>query len=133
MESSLPNSETPVLDDALIGQLRALGIPGTSDFFGRVITQSIESADHHVAALHLAIAGGDALRSASIAHALKGNSATVGALKLAKRAGAIEKRARAGDVEGVDTLLAALDAEHARTRAALRTVLDQHLTEIGAA
>ncbi len=82
-----------------------------------------------IAALHDASAAGDTAKMASVAHALSGSTASIGATSLAALCKEFEIRAKAGQLDGAAPRLAAIEAEYTRIEARLRVMLAANKTD----
>ncbi|MDN3557795.1 ATP-binding protein [Halomonas maura] len=78
-----------------------------------------DQAEEHLAALEAAVADGDTTGSERLAHQLKGESASLGAVKVAGLATRLEQAARAGRLDGAEATLATLRSTLQATLAAL--------------
>jgi HPt (histidine-containing phosphotransfer) domain-containing protein len=112
-----------VLDPAVMSAIRSLGAPGEDDIFVEVARLFLEDVPVHVSALSAAIAAGNTLSVAQIAHSLKGNALEIGAVRMAPVCAAIENAARAGSLEDAATRAANLEREFAITRETLQQVI----------
>jgi len=115
--------DIPAIDSAAIDAL--LDATGSDPaFLAELIDLFIEDGDAQLATMDEATAAGPA-RAADLrrsAHSLKGNSGNFGATALGTLCQEIERRAHAGELDGIDELLPGVRAEYARVRAALLAV-----------
>lgn len=88
------DSDLPMLDTALIAQLRDMASAGRGDFLGRVTQLYQTHAPESLAALRSAIAASDSQAAAQAAHALKSMSMNIGARRVAAEAAAMEAQSR---------------------------------------
>jgi two-component system sensor histidine kinase/response regulator len=102
-----------------IEYLRDLG-GGDENFLQDVVTLFVDDAALRMAAIHSAIASGDAEELASAAHAFKSSSGNVGAMRVHASCATLEQIGRAGSINGAAVEVARLDAEQARAIARLR-------------
>ena len=116
-------SREDAIDASALAGLRDLQQPGEPDLVHEVIVLFLDSAAPRLAALHQAVARGDARTLEQEAHTLKGSAATLGARRLAAICEELQARGRAGDMPGASALLPQLDAEFARVRTALSAEL----------
>jgi HPt (histidine-containing phosphotransfer) domain-containing protein len=117
------SNQTSVLDPAVMSSIRSLAAPGEDDIFAEVARLFLEDVPAHVSALCEAIAAGNTLSVAQIAHSLKGNALEIGAVRMAPVCAAIENAAREGSLEGAATRAAKLEHEFAITRDTLQQVI----------
>lgn len=115
-----------VLDPATIERLRRLARetqrPG-EDVLAELFSLYDNDAGRRVDAVQAALARGDAAAAAAAAHALKGASANVGALRVRACCADVEAAARQGDVQAANDHAATLAREVARARTALASAL----------
>ncbi len=69
------------------------------------------TAAKHISAMREAVARGDAGAAAEEAHKLRGASATLGAQRVSRLCGLIEKECRAGDMTHVEEIAAHVESE----------------------
>ena len=79
------STQMSVLDPAVMSAIRSLGAPGEDDIFVEVARLFLEDVPAHVSALSAAIAAGNTVSVAQIAHSLKGNALEIGAVRMAPR------------------------------------------------
>ncbi len=108
-----------ILDRAVLAALRKLQPPNAPDIVASLIDLFLSETPGKIQALRDWVERNDAARMMKAAHGLKGSSASVGARKLADVCAQLEAQGKAGDVTGRTDLLAQLDAEFERARAAL--------------
>ena len=108
-----------LLDVDVLQQLDAMAAAGRTDFVQRVVGLYLEHAPAAVARLAHALGAHDADAVAVAAHALKSMSYNVGAADVARRAAAIEARARAAAPELDEVDLVSLRASMTETCDAL--------------
>lgn len=97
------------------------------EFLCELLTTFLDEAPRMIADLRDAAEKGDADRFRRAAHSIKSNAITFGATALAEQAREMELDGLAGEAPAGGTAmeaLEALDAEYARTSAALKAVLD---------
>ena len=104
------------LDLARLAQIRELG----DNVLTEVLGHFLRDAETRVLALREAGRQGDSTMMAELAHGLKGEGATIGAVALADTCGRIEDLLRDGDVAGAQVLVAHAGADFARAARALR-------------
>ncbi|MEW9920260.1 Hpt domain-containing protein [Marimonas sp. MJW-29] len=114
-----------VLDHEVLDELRETT---GDDFLSELVTTFLDEAPAMIADLKDAANKGDADRFRRAAHSIKSNASSFGATALAELARSMELGDLAEDAaKGGSPLaaLAALDAEYARTSAALKGVLNE--------
>lgn len=79
-----------------------------------------------IEALHKASVSGDTARMASVAHALAGSTASIGATGLAALCKELELRSKAGTLADAKPRLAAIETEYARIEARLRRMVPKN-------
>lgn len=114
----------PVIDGVLdMGQLDGLRElaedSGDPDFLARFVDRYLEDAEAQLIQLLQAAARGDAPAVVEAAHALKGASATMGAVVMASACALVEAGARRGELAGPESL-DRVSVELDRAAAALR-------------
>lgn len=111
--ATAPAAETPAIDRQILDRLRELDadVPGV---FADVVSTFLLETPSRIERLLAAVSAGAPPPVERAAHGLKGSSSAIGATTLAALCGEIERRSRAGDVEGCMLLSAALaDSFHA--------------------
>ncbi|MEM7349199.1 MAG: response regulator [Acidobacteriota bacterium] len=108
-----------VLEPGPIEEIRALEAQGSRGLLERMVRGYIQSARELQAALGEGIAVGDLEKIRYSSHTLKSNSASLGAVRLASLYERLEGMARRGVTSGATRLLADVEPEMARVRAAL--------------
>ena len=121
-----PEAEDGPLDLAKFQYFRRLGAQtGDVSLLAKVVSGYLDRTPVQVEELKRALVAGDASSAAKTAHALKGSSGTLGALKLAALCGEIEDLAMAEDLARSESLCEQVDAELARTSLALRSAMEE--------
>jgi PAS domain S-box-containing protein len=131
VEESVPVEVPPVdpslttLDWSVLDGLRALQEAGEPDFVQETIDLYLADAPQQIEAIQQAIAQNrpDELRHA--AHTLKGNSRSLGAMKLGTLSFELEKIGKSGTIEGAESLLTKLKQEFERVKEALSLINDR--------
>jgi HPt (histidine-containing phosphotransfer) domain-containing protein len=113
----------PVLDPAVIDNLRQLTPPGEPDVLAEVLELFLQDVPRRIARLRAASAAGDAVELHKIAHSLKGSAGNVGAQALFAICRQLDDQGRAGDLTDAKRLVDALDAEFARVEVAIRLIM----------
>jgi HPt (histidine-containing phosphotransfer) domain-containing protein len=108
-----------VLDPDIVGRLERLGEAAGEDLMGSLARLFRADAARRIAALHEALARGDAPAVDRFAHILSGASANVGAVELASLCGSFAAAGAAGDLTHGGAELRAIEAELERVRFAL--------------
>jgi PAS domain S-box-containing protein len=109
------------VDWAVLDGLHALQVEGEPDFVQETIAMYLDDTPTLIEAIREAITQrqADGLRHA--AHALKGNSNSLGARRMGALSLSLEELGRGGDVESATPLLAELEREFERVRQALQS------------
>jgi CheY-like chemotaxis protein/HPt (histidine-containing phosphotransfer) domain-containing protein len=115
----MPQPDTgETLDRSVLAAFRQAAAPESSNFIRTLIDQFLQEAASQVEILRDAARRSDARGLEATAHSLKGSSMTMGAKRLAALCAQAEGDA-VGKLDGVAVLLAELDREFIRVRAAL--------------
>jgi CheY-like chemotaxis protein len=114
--------EASPLDRGVLDALGTLARPGAEDLAGKVARLYLQDAPVSLSALRAAVAGRDARGVRDAAHRLKSGSGNVGARTLARLLEDLERLGREQDLAGAAALLARVEAEYERVRAALGPV-----------
>jgi PAS domain S-box-containing protein len=123
LEGTREESDVDVLDETTVAELRQLGDQLGDDFTGSLLSEYLEDAAGHLAALEEAVTRGDVDAVKRTAHTFKGSSASVGAQQMRHLLAELEALADGGRVDGADTLVAAVRAGLATTAPLLRVAL----------
>lgn len=110
--------DTPIDEGTVSELLESTG--GDRGFLVELFATYLGEAPAQVAAMRRAASTGGAEDLVRAAHALKGASASIGALVLAERSRALEVAAGRGELHGAAQAIDAIEAELARVDAALR-------------
>jgi len=116
-------TDTPVLDQTAIDNLRDLGAGDGGAFLREIIEIFLSDTPERIAELKESLGHGDRERFLRNAHSIKGSSSNVGARALRIAAEQIEIQAHEGLSPGLSTPLAELTAEFDRVRAELQRLL----------
>jgi two-component system, sensor histidine kinase and response regulator len=111
------HDDEPRLDPTRLQGLRELGRLGGSDLLGSVIDRFRQQP--LLASLHQALESGDRKALGFHAHTLKGSSATLGAVRLSRLCGELERMAPAAPLDDCARQLAALADEYDQVLAEL--------------
>ena len=106
------------LDQVALANLLAM-VGNDPAFVDELVDEYLADAPQQASAVRAALDAGDAEGLVRPAHTLKGTSLSLGGVRVAEIAMAIEARGRAGDLDGIDVLLADLDAARIELAAAL--------------
>lgn len=117
----LPEVKDSPIDTSVLDALRALQEEGEPDIVTELIDLFLQDAPLRLESIRAAIAQKDATALRKAAHTLKGSGANLGAGPMATLCFELEKRGRAGSLEGTEVLLAQLEDEFKRVRHALET------------
>ena len=120
-ESRTPEADDlpPALDAAALADLRQLQMPGEPDILQDLLDLFEAETPPLIAKMRDAAAAGDADGLKRAAHGLKGSSSNLGARRLAALSAELERLGRDGTTEAAVPLLAQLEPEYERVRAAL--------------
>jgi len=108
-EPETGNALSETLDQVALAKLLAM-VGNDPDFVDELVDHYLAEGPKQVAAAHAALDAGDAAGLGRAAHALHGSSLNLGGAGVARIARAIEERGLAGNLDGVDRLLADLEA-----------------------
>ncbi|MEA2674552.1 MAG: hypothetical protein QOI92_1744 [Chloroflexota bacterium] len=109
-------NETPILDDAVLAELRE-STGGDDDFVRELVEAYVSEATGYLTAMAAAVT--DPAAIVRPAHTLKSSSATLGAMRLAAISRDIEEAGRAGRVDGLAADVSQAHATWTETLAAL--------------
>ena len=116
--------EEDLLDEDVLASLRELQEQGEPDILNELIELFLDEAPAQLSALREAIeGGGDAGPVERVAHALKGSSGNVGAMRVAAVCAELETVGRDRELTRAPELLDQLEVEFDRTRQALNAKL----------
>lgn len=98
------------------------------DWLKGILVRYLGKLESGLADLHSALESEDSTKLAALAHHLKSSSRTIGASRLGAQLEHIEHGARCGELAGMPTLLATVDAESENVRIGIRDyILDMKL------
>jgi HPt (histidine-containing phosphotransfer) domain-containing protein len=106
------------LDQGVLGDLLAM-VGDDAAFVDDLIDAYLADVPLSIGELSAALASGDAEALVRPAHTLKSAGQSIGGMQVADIAREIEQRGRSGNTDGVDALLAQLEAASADLAAAL--------------
>lgn len=112
---------TDCLDPTVVAGLLELGDP---DFFAELVDDFITSTGPCLDRLRDAVAFGEAEVTYQCAHTMKSSAANMGATRFSELCRQVEATGRAGEVSGLDAVVADLTAEYDRVRDALTVAAD---------
>ncbi len=112
------SDEMPILDDAIIAELRE-SVGGDDGFVAELAAAYLAEGPEHVRAMEAALARGDVAGAVRPAHTLKSSSAALGAMRVSAIGKAIEHAAREGRTEGLETAVAEASTAWDQTVAAM--------------
>jgi HPt (histidine-containing phosphotransfer) domain-containing protein len=92
--------ETPILDQAVLGELRE-SVGGDDEFVTELVGAYMAESPANMADLVAAVNAGDAAAAVRPSHTLKSSSAALGAMRLSEICRGIEMASREGSVEGL--------------------------------
>jgi HPt (histidine-containing phosphotransfer) domain-containing protein len=117
----VPDVVDPAVDQAVLAEvLDSTG--GDREFLTELIGTYLDDVPRQLAALREAASAGSADGVARAAHALKGASASLGAVGIAERSRVLELAARAGRLDDAGDQIGDLEAEFERVAEALRSI-----------
>jgi len=117
--------QVALLDRDALARIRALQRPGRADLLARLVGVFLTALPRDIESLEEAVTRGDNATASRIAHTYKSSSANLGAAALSVAFAEIEKQARAGAVDELAELCAALRAAHARVAPLLRAEIER--------
>jgi len=109
----------PTLDPEALGELRACDEGGDGSLLAELIDIYLEDTPRRLSQLRLAFDAADTAALAREAHALKGSCGQFGATTMAECCRELEHLGRQGSLAGAEALLARIDDEYPRVKAAL--------------
>lgn len=118
-----------LLDQAVLDELRELGGEDDPTFLDSVLQQFLEDAPKHLGRIRLALAEQQAEELANAAHAFKGSSKNVGAVRVAALCLLLENHGRQGSTRGGEGYAKDLMAAWERTREALVSMMASEKSE----
>jgi PAS domain S-box-containing protein len=120
-KSKAEEQTAAILDSAALERLRDLS-GGDAKFISELIDTFLDSAPQLLANMRQALKKEDAAGLRLAAHSLKSNSADFGAMSLHSLCQELETLAKAGALTGAAELLAQIEAEYEKVKAALKSV-----------
>jgi HPt (histidine-containing phosphotransfer) domain-containing protein len=112
---------TEVIDRAALQKLLET-TGGDQAFMGELVTMYLDDAIGLLAAMRQAVGDDNTAELRRAAHSLKSNSATFGALTLARLCQELEQRARDGILEGATARITEVESAYAEVARELRTL-----------
>lgn len=116
--SSAAAQRTASVDFSVLEALRSLQDDG-DEFVAGLVTMYFSDTATRLGALRGALEGGEPQAFERAAHAIKGSSANIGAVRMAALSGELQGVGKGGDLSIAPPLVAELEAEFDRVRAAL--------------
>ena len=110
-----------VLDPAAMDGMREM-VGGDDEFLADLIDTFLKDAPQMLSDMRQALKTGDAAVLRRIAHSLKSNSASFGAMALGELCRELEMIGKANLLDGADELITRADTEFIRVQAALETL-----------
>jgi signal transduction histidine kinase/CheY-like chemotaxis protein len=123
VNSMPPGSRHPELDSAMLNQIRALQRPGQPSLLARLLEHFLATVPEQCERLVTAAASGAYGEVSRVSHALKSVTGNVGANRLSRLLGELERTASEGTVADVDVLLAGVCAELEDVKVAIANLL----------
>jgi CheY-like chemotaxis protein len=121
--ASVPASSAgPSLDLKVFEALRAGQLPDEPDLVSELIKLYLDETPAQLQQIREAVQASNASGLRHAAHTLKGGSASLGVIEVARLSAELEKLGRGGVVDGAAALLLQLEAEYARACEALMVV-----------
>ena len=114
-----PTGPAPVLDQAVVTKIKSYGDDALTDVYGTLLEELPGRRNQMANALAL----GDLKTLATVAHAVKGGTGTLGCRELHLYCADLERLSRAGDMGPCQALWPTLDASLTATQAALAALL----------
>ena len=114
-----PGTAGCILDDGVLGRIRALHRPGNQDLLARVVGLYSTNSQVLIESIRAAVIGNDAAALMKAAHALRSCSGNVGATSLSALCADVEAAAAMGDLSTAFSLIETLLAEHGQVLLAL--------------
>lgn len=111
--------EAPILDQAVLDELRA-SVGGDESFIADLAATYLAEGPDHLDAMTAAAAAGDAAAIVRPAHTLKSSSASLGAMRLSHIAREIEFAGRNGETSGLAERVSGAREAWAQTVAAMK-------------
>jgi HPt (histidine-containing phosphotransfer) domain-containing protein len=125
LETSSAEAPESAIDQSVLASLRKLQQDGKPGILNRLIEMFLDDTPPKLAALREAVAQEEAKALEQVAHALKGSSASLGALHMASICEEFEAFDRSGDLRHAPGLLSQLEVEFDRVRDALMAELSK--------
>ena len=120
----MTNDDAPVLDDAVLAELRE-STGGDDDFVRELVDAYVSEATGYLEAMTVAAAAEDADAMVRPAHTLKSSSATLGAMRLAGISRTLEESARSGRADDFAADVERAQAAWASTLTVIPSMLAQ--------
>lgn len=117
MSTMIPEDAQSVIEHEILEQLQAL----MEEDFPDLVRHFLSDADTLIETMRAGIATHDVASVHRAAHSLKSSAASFGAMTLSGLARRLEAQGRAGDLSGVDALIAAMVEQLVRVRAVLES------------
>jgi HPt (histidine-containing phosphotransfer) domain-containing protein len=112
-------SSDSVLDAQVVARLERLGEASGEDLLGQLASLFLADAEARIVSLRQAVAADDATAMRASAHTLSGASANLGATDLALLCANLATDGAAGNLEGSEAKVKAVEVELGRVRSAL--------------
>jgi HPt (histidine-containing phosphotransfer) domain-containing protein len=112
------SSETPILDENIIAELRE-SVGGDDSFVAELAAAYLAEGPDYIRALEDAVERADVAAAVRPAHTLKSSSASLGAMRLSEISRGIEHAAREGSSDGLAEAVQDLKAAWEQTVAAM--------------
>ncbi len=113
-----PPDGRPVLDHELLAELRQLAPDGS--LLAEIVDAFLDTGPGHLAKLVASVGDGDPTGARQAAHQLRGESAALGAVEVARLCRDLEEQAANRDLDAAPALVGAIKAAYARAGVELR-------------
>jgi HPt (histidine-containing phosphotransfer) domain-containing protein len=124
-ESAPAADNPPVLNPALLNQIRELDTSDEKTLLHRILGAYLESADDYINQLEQAIAHQDADSLRRVAHTLKSSSANIGAESLSAIFRQMEVHGRAENIDAAALLQSNMQLYYQRVILEIHKIIDQ--------
>ncbi|MDD3180997.1 MAG: Hpt domain-containing protein [Opitutaceae bacterium] len=116
-------TEKAMLDPQMIENLRAISPDDGGALIRELVGLFLQETPPRITDIETGFAKGDAPCLARAAHSIKGSASNFGASELSGLCAEIERNGRTGNLAAIPPLLARLQPEYARTKAALEALV----------
>jgi CheY-like chemotaxis protein len=113
----------PMIDQAVLSQLSALGEIGVHDFLDRLVHQFVRETEPRLVELREALDAGDATAVGRIAHIIQGSGCQLGGRRLALSCSRLEAKATTGSLSDARTDLRGVEMDYQDLRRTLMQLM----------